>query len=58
MKTYTGVVVTTYQEVITVQANTPEEAMDLMYDQSNPLGGSAHSEATVEKLTEVKGESK
>ena len=56
MKTYTGVVVTTYQEVIKVQANTPEEAMDLMYDQSNPLGSSAHSEATVEKLTEVKGE--
>ena len=60
MKTYTGVVVTTYQQKMTVQANTPEEAMDLMYEQSNPLGGSAHSEATatIEKLTEVKGESK
>ena len=34
MKTYTGVVVTTYQQKLTVQANTPEEAMDAHIDQN------------------------
>ena len=28
MKTYQGVVVTTYQQVMVVQANTPEEAIE------------------------------
>ena len=58
MKTYTGVVVTTYQQKMTVQANTPEEAMVLMFDQANPMGDGTNGEMVIEKLTETKGESK
>ena len=58
MKTYTGVVVKTYQQKMTVQANTPEEAMDLMYENAHPTGDGANGEMVIEKLTETKGESK
>lgn len=58
MKTYTGVVVTTYQQKMTVQANTPEEAMDLMYENAHPTGDGVNGEMQAYDIKELKGESK
>jgi len=57
MKKWKGVVVTTYQEELTVLANTKEEAELLMYDQANPMGDSVSGEMEVYDLIEM-GETK
>ena len=57
MKAWKGVVITTYQEEITVLANTKEEAELLMYDRANPMGDSASGEMEVYDLIEL-GEGK
>ena len=54
MKTWKGVVVTTYQEEITVLAETEQEAELLMYAEANPMGDSASGEMEVYDLKEVK----
>ena len=54
MKTWKGVVVTTYQEEITVLAETEQEAELLMYVEANPMGDSASGEMEVYDLKEVK----
>jgi hypothetical protein len=54
MKTWKGVVVTTYQEEITVLADTEQEAELLMYEEANPMGDSASGEMEVCDLKEVK----
>jgi hypothetical protein len=56
MKVWKGVVVTTYQEEITVLANTEQEAELLMYEEANPMGDSASGEMEVYDLKEVKEE--
>ena len=53
MKAWKGVVITTYQEEITVLANTKEEAELLMHDRANPMGDSASGEMEVHDLEEV-----
>jgi len=53
MKKWKGVVVTTYQEELTVLANTKEEAELLMYDQANPVGDSVSGEMEVYDLVET-----
>jgi len=57
MKKWKGVVVTTYQEELTVLADTKEEAELLMYDQANPVGDSVSGEMEVNDLVEM-GETK
>jgi len=57
MKVWKGVVVTTYQEELTVLADTKEEAELLMYDRANPMGDSVSGEMEVYDLIEM-GESK
>jgi hypothetical protein len=57
MKAFKGVVITTYQEEITVMANTKEEAELLMYDRANPLGDSVSGEMEMYDLKEI-GETK
>lgn len=54
MKTWRGVVVTTYQEELFVEANTAEEAELLMYDMANPTGDGYSSEMEVQDLGEFK----
>jgi hypothetical protein len=56
MKTWKGVVVTTYQEENTVLADTEQEAELLMYAEANPRGDSASGEREVYDLKEVKEE--
>jgi hypothetical protein len=56
MKVWKGVVVTTYQEEITVIANTEQEAELLMYEEANPMGDSVSGEMEVYDLKEVKEE--
>ena len=53
MKAFKGVVITTYQEEITVLANTKEEAKLLMYDRANPLGDSVSGEMEMYDLKEI-----
>lgn len=53
MKAWKGVVVTTYQEEITVLADTKEEAKLLMYDRANPMGDSTSGEMEVYDLIEL-----
>jgi len=53
MKKWKGVVVTTYQEELTVLADTKEEAELLMYDQANPMGDSVSGEMEVNDLVEI-----
>ena len=53
MKAFKGVVITTYQEEITVMANTKEEAELLMYDRANPLGDSVSGEMEIHDLKEI-----
>ena len=53
MKVFKGVVITTYQEKITVWANTKEEAEVLMYDKANPVGDSVNGEMEVFDLIEI-----
>ena len=53
MKKWKGVVVTTYQEEITVLADTKEEAELLMYDQANPMGDGVNGEMKVYDLVET-----
>jgi len=53
MKAFKGVVITTYQEEITVLANTKEEAELLMYDRANPLGDSVSGEMEMYDLKEI-----
>jgi len=53
MKKWKGVVVTTYQEELTVLADTKEEAELLMYDQANPVGDSVSGEMEVYDLVET-----
>jgi hypothetical protein len=53
MKAFKGVVITTYQEEITVMANTKEEAELLMYDRANPLGDSVSGEMEVHDLVDL-----
>ena len=53
MKAFKGVVITTYQEEITVLANTKEEAELLMYDKANPLGDSVSGEMEVHDLVDL-----
>jgi hypothetical protein len=57
MKAWKGVVVTTYQEELTVLADTKEEAELLMYDQANPMGDSISGEMEMYDLKEI-GENK
>jgi len=57
MKKWKGVVVTTYQEELTVLADTKEQAELLMYDRANPMGDSVNGEMEVYDLVEM-GESK
>ena len=57
MKAWKGVVITTYQEELTVLADTKEEAEVLMYDRANPMGDSVSGEMEVYDLKEM-GESK
>ena len=53
MKAFKGLVITTYQEEITVMANTKEEAELLMYDRANPLGDSVSGEMEMYDLKEI-----
>ena len=53
MKAWKGVVVTTYQEEITVLADTKEEAELLMYDRASPTGDSASGDMEVFDLVVV-----
>jgi len=53
MKAWKGVVITTYQEEITVLADTKEEAELLMYDRANPMGDSSSGEMEVYDLKEM-----
>ena len=53
-KTWRGVVVTTYQEELFVEADTAEEAELLMYDKANPMGDGYSSEMEVQDLGEFK----
>ena len=53
MKAWKGVVVTTYQEELTVLADTKEEAELLMYDRANPMGDSVNGEMEVNDLVEM-----
>jgi hypothetical protein len=53
MKAFKGVVITTYQEEITVMANTKEEAELLMYERANPLGDSVSGEMEMYDLKEI-----
>jgi len=53
MKKWKGVVVTTYQEELTVLADTKEEAELLMYDQANPMGNGVSGEMEVNDLVEM-----
>jgi hypothetical protein len=53
MKAWKGVVVTTYQEELTVLADTKEEAELLMYDRANPMGDSISGEMEIYDLKEI-----
>ena len=53
MKAWKGVVITTYQEELTVLADTKEEAEVLMYDRANPMGDSVSGEMEVYDLKEM-----
>ena len=53
MKAWKGVVITTYQEELTVLADTKEEAEVLMYDRANPMGDSVSGEMEVFDLIEI-----
>ena len=53
MKAFKGVVITTYQEEITVLADTKEEAELLMYDKASPLGDSVSGEMEVHDLVDL-----
>ena len=53
MKAWKGIVVTTYQEEITVLANTKEEAELLMHEKANPMGDGYSGDMTVYDLEEV-----
>ena len=53
MKAWKGVVITTYQEKLTVLADTKEEAEVLMYDRANPMGDSVSGEMEVYDLKEM-----
>ena len=54
MKTYRGVVVTTYQEELYVEASSKEEAEMLMYDKANPMGDGYSTEMEVYDIEEYK----
>jgi hypothetical protein len=53
MKAWKGVVITTYQEELTVLANTKEEAELLMYDRANPMGDGYSGDMTVHDIEEM-----
>jgi len=53
MKAWKGVVITTYQEELTVLADTKEQAELLMYDRANPMGDSVNGEMEVNDLIEI-----
>jgi hypothetical protein len=53
MKSWKGVVITTYWEELTVLADTKEEAELMMYDSANPMGDSVSGEMEVENLIEL-----
>lgn len=53
-KTWRGVVVTTYQEELFVEADTAEEAELLMYDKADPMGDGYSTEMEVQDLKEFK----
>ena len=53
MKAWKGVVITTYQEELTVLADTKEQAELLMYDRANPVGDSVNGEMEVYEVHEV-----
>ena len=53
MKAWKGVVITTYQEELTVLADTKEEAEVLMYDRANPMGDGYSGEMIVQDLKEM-----
>ena len=52
-KTWRGVVVTTYQEELFVEAETAQEAELLMYDMANPMGDSYSGDMEVQNLKVV-----
>ena len=54
MKTYRGVVVTTYQEELYVEASSKEEAEMLMYDKANPMGDGYSTEMEAYDIEEYK----
>jgi len=53
MKAWKGVVITTYQEELTVLADTKEEAEVLMYARANPVGDGLNGETEVYDLKET-----
>lgn len=53
MKAWKGVVITTYQEELTVLADTKEEAEVLMYDRANPIGDGMSGEMEVYDVKEI-----
>ena len=53
MKAWKGVVITTYQEELTVLANTKVEAELLMYDRANPMGDGYSGDMTVYDVIEL-----
>lgn len=59
-KTWRGVVVTTYQEELYVEAHTKEEAEVLMYEKADPMGDGYSGEMNAFDVEEVKpqGETK
>lgn len=53
MKAWKGVVITTYQEELTVLANTKEEAELLMHEKANPMGDGYSGAMEVYDLEEI-----
>ena len=53
MKAWKGVVVTTYQEELTVFADTKEEAEVLMYSKANPMGDGYSGEMIAHDVEEI-----
>ena len=52
-KTWRGVVVTTYQEELFVEADTAEEAELLMFDKADPMGDGYSGEMEDRKSTRL-----
>ena len=51
MKRYIAIVIMTYQQEVTVDANSPEEAERMMYEKFNPMTAPDCIESKVENMT-------